>query len=224
MDSAGQAVRNAYIAGRVSLGVLELIATKLPREEVSAVACPRCKVILPGEPGECSACGASLRQVLGFPAADLQAVAAQKCGGKPLWQAEGLVQAVAERYGLGGKPVQASMGFDVQQVAEEVLAVKTALENRLAEVTALQEWAAEKAGTIREYSPQAREVCRAQVRVAAAGLRYIAGLLGGEEEQPKGGELDRWPSGHDPDDPACKCGACARVRAIDAAGAGALPA
>ena len=180
-QNAGQAVRQAYIAGRIGVGALEAIANGLPREEVSAVKCPRCSVILAGEPAECSACGADLAQVLGFPLADLQAVAVAKCAGKTAAQAGDIVALVAERNGLGAAPVQASMGFDVQQVAEEVLEVRSALERKLAEVTALQAWAAQKADLIGEYSPQAREVCRAQVRTAAAGLKYLMGILSEEE-------------------------------------------
>lgn len=175
-EKAGQALRHAHLQG-LSLGALELIARDLSKEPQAAKECPRCGVILAGDVDTCTACGADCRQVILCPATDLQAVAAKKCKEKPQWQVEGIVQQVAERYGLSDKPVQTGFGFDVQQVAEEVLAVKTELEYKLERVGLAREWAVQNRGKVREYPAEAKEALRQQLAAAHAALRDIEEAL-----------------------------------------------
>jgi len=180
-DGAGQKVRQAWEAGDLGTEALSQIATRLPREPVEALECPAqgCRVILPGDTKECPACGADTSRVLTLGATDLQAVAVKKAAGKPSWQVPDIVQAVLERYGLSGKPVQVSMGFNDAQIREEVLATKTDLERRLGKIGNLRDWALEHRETLEEYPPEARAAALSQLKAAQTALRQVADMLEG---------------------------------------------
>lgn len=175
-ELAGQALRQAYLREELALSAMEAVIAKLPREEVTAKECPRCRVILPGDVQTCAACGADCSMMLAITA-DAQAVAVKKLAGKPAHQAAEIVQAIAERYGLSGKPVQVSLGFNAVQVREEVIATKTELERRLGQIGGLRDWASQNREQFREYQPTARAAALAQLRAAQAAIRQVEGWL-----------------------------------------------
>jgi len=181
-ERAGQALRTAYLRDDLSLSAMEAVTAKLPREEVTAKECPRCRVILPGDVAECSACGADCSLTLAITA-DAQAVAVKKLAGKPAHQAPEIVQQVAERYGLAGKPVQNSLGFNDVQIDAEVLATKTDLERKLGQIGNLRDWALSTAEELAGYDVTATKTCRAQLRAAKTALRQIEDLLPAEEQE-----------------------------------------
>jgi ParB/RepB/Spo0J family partition protein len=175
-EGAGQALRQAFLRGQVGLSAMEAVVAKLPKHEVTAKECARCRVIVAGDVQTCPACGADCRFVLAITA-DAQAVAVRKLIGKPTHQAPEIVQAVAERYGLAGRPVQVSLGFNDLQIREEVLATKTDLERRLAQIGNLRDWALQHQQEFGEYPPTARVAAQAQLRAAQAALRQVAEML-----------------------------------------------
>lgn len=175
-EGAGQALRQAYIRRELGLGAMEEVVRKLPREEVSAQECPRCRVIMRGELAECPACGADCRFVLAITA-DAQAVAVKKLKGKPAHAAPEIVQAVAERFGLANKPVQVSLGFNDLQISAEVLETKSDLERKLAQIGNLRDWALQHEQQLADYAPTARAAALAQIAAAQTALRQVADML-----------------------------------------------
>jgi ParB/RepB/Spo0J family partition protein len=175
-EGAGQALRQAFLRGQVALSTMEAVVAKLPKHEVTTTECPRCKVVLAGEPQECPACGADCRFAISVPG-DPQAVAVKQLRGRPAHQAQDIVRQIAERFGLANKPVQVSLGFNDLQIREEVLATKTDLERRLAQIGNLRDWALQHQQEFGEYPPTARVAAQAQLRAAQAALRQVAEML-----------------------------------------------
>ena len=175
-EGSGQALRQAYTRGEVGLVAMEAVVAKLPKGEVTAKECPRCRVIIPGDVDRCGACGADCSLTLAITA-DAQAVAAKKLKGRPGHQAAEVVAQIAERYGLAGKPVQVSLGFNDVQIDEEVLETKTELERRLAAIGNLRDWALQHQAQLAGYQPTAREAALAQLRAGRAALRQGEDML-----------------------------------------------
>ena len=181
-ERAGQALRQAYRREDLSLSAMEAVVAKLPRGEVTALECPRCRVILPGDVDECSACGADCSLTLAITA-DAQAVAGKKLAGKPAHQAAEIVEKVAERYGLAGKPVQTSLGFNDVQIDSEVIQTKTDLERKLAAIGNLRDWALQNAEQLAGYDVTATKTCRQQLAAARTALRQIDDLQPAEAQE-----------------------------------------
>jgi ParB/RepB/Spo0J family partition protein len=175
-EGSGQALRQAYTRGEVGLVAMEAVVAKLPKGEVTAKECPRCRVIIPGDVDRCGACGADCSLTLAITA-DAQAVAAKKLKGRPGHQAAEVVAQIAERYGLAGKPVQVSLGFNDVQLDEEVIETKTELERRLAAIGNLRDWALQHQAQLAGYQPTAREAALAQLRAGRAALRQVEDML-----------------------------------------------
>ncbi len=175
-EGSGQALRLAYSRGEVGLVAMEAVVAKLPKGEVTAKECPRCRVVLPGDVDRCGACGADCSLTLAITA-DAQAVAVKKLKGRPAHVAGEVVQAIAERYGLAGKPVQVSLGFNDVQLDEEVIETKTELERRLAAIGNLRDWALQHQAALAGYQPTAREAALAQLRAGRAALRQVEDML-----------------------------------------------
>jgi hypothetical protein len=180
-EGAGQAARQAFDRGEIGVEALACIATRLPRGEVTAKECPKCRVILAGDVPECPACGADTSRVLTLGATDVQAVAVKKSSGKAAWQVPDVVDTIRERYGLAEKAVQVSMGFNDVQLREEVIETKTQLERRLGKIGNLRDWALEHQEELREYPPEAKKAAKQQLKAAETALRQVADMLGVEE-------------------------------------------
>ena len=175
-EGAGQALRLAYMHDRLPLTSMEAVVAKLPRGTVTTTECPRCKVVLPGEPEACAACGADCRLAISVPG-DPQAVAVKKLKGRPAHQAQEIVQQIAERFGLANKPVQVSLGFNDLQISAEVLETKTDLERKLSQIGNLRDWALQHEKQLAEYAPTARAAALAQIAAAQTALRQVADML-----------------------------------------------
>lgn len=175
-EGAGQALRQAFLRGQVTLSAMEAVVAKLPKHEVTAQECPRCRVIMRGDLESCPACGADCRFTLAITA-DAQAVAVKKLAGKPAHAAPEIVQAVAERFGLANKPVQVSLGFNDLQISAEVLETKTDLERKLSQIGNLRDWALQHEQQLAEYAPTARAAALAQIAAAQTALRQVADML-----------------------------------------------
>lgn len=175
-EGAGQALRQAFLRGQVTLSAMEAVVAKLPKHEVTAQECPRCRVIMRGDLTECPACGADCRFTLAITA-DAQAVAVKKLAGKPAHAAPEIVQAVAERFGLANKPVQVSLGFNDLQISAEVLETKTDLERKLSQIGNLRDWALQHEKQLADYAPTARAAALAQIAAAQTALRQVADML-----------------------------------------------
>lgn len=168
----GEAARQAYLEKALGVETLLLLAD-LPDRDLSPVRCPRCHKVNAEGTEACLSCGADLRAEFVFPAGNPQAAAVRLCKGVGAAVAAEKVERVKETYGLGAAPVQTSLGLDDLQVTQDAVAVKSALERKLAEVAALSDWVSRNLEALRQYTPDQRRAARAQLEAARRVFDYI---------------------------------------------------
>lgn len=171
-EGAGETARRLYLQKELTLQALELVAA-LPNRALAPVACPRCKVVLPEGSLTCSSCGGDLSQVWRCEAGNPQSAAALLCRGKVNGAVAEIVERVKENYGLGEAPVQTSLGFDDVQISEEAVRVRTVLERKLGEVSALSDFFLKHLPALQEYTADQRAAVAAQCEVAEGLFRRI---------------------------------------------------
>jgi len=182
--SAGARARELFLAKSLSLRALEL-ATTLPDRNLSPVECPRCHVVNRDGAQVCAACTADLSQVFRCESGNPQAVFVNLCAKRGAVNGEcaEIMERVKEAYGMAEAPVQASMGFDDQQVSAAALAVKSAFERKLDEVTKLQGFFLDNQGKLAELTPEQKRAVVAQCEVAQKLFAQIARATGLPEAQ-----------------------------------------
>lgn len=171
-ETAGQALRQAYIREDFGLQILELVA-ELPDRDLAPVRCPECGLIHKEGTQACSACRLDLSGEAVIPCGNPQAAATELCRGKLIVSAREIVQQVKESYGLAEVPVQTSLGFDDLQISEEAVQVKSEFENHLAFLGKFETWATKNAGLLAEYGDSTRAAIAAQCAAGETILRRV---------------------------------------------------
>jgi len=169
--NAGEKLRQAYIEGRVGLVALQELS-KLPCENLSPTRCPRCHKINAEGVVRCEACQYDLPEawVVGNP----QEEATSAARGRSVAAVEAIVEKVQGGYGLGKAPVQTSLGFDEQQLSEEVVRAKSQFENKLSQVSGLDTWATKNVEKLTQLTGEQLRAVQQQAQVLEAIGRRIA--------------------------------------------------
>lgn len=171
-EGLGKAAREAYLQKAFGVEVL-LILADLPDRDLSPVRCPRCHKVNAEGTESCLSCGADLTAEFVFPAGNPQAAAVRLCKGVSAAVAEEKCARVKETYGLGAAPVQTSLGLDDLQVTQDAVAVKSALERKLAEVAAVSDWVTRHLEDLKQYTPDQQRAVRAQLQAARRVFDFI---------------------------------------------------
>jgi len=176
-ENAGEKLRQAYIAKQVGLVALQELA-QLPCENLSPVRCPRCHKINAESVVQCEACQYDLPEawVVGNP----QEEATSAARGRPVAAVQAIVEKVQGGYGLGEAPVQTSLGFDEQQLSEEVVRAKSEFERRLEQVGRLDTWAVENVEKLQQLTGGQLQAVQSQAKVLEGIGRRIGEAAGQE--------------------------------------------
>ena len=176
-ENAGDKLRQAYIEGQIGLVALQELS-KLPCENLSPVRCPRCHRINAEGVVRCEACQYDLPEawVVGNP----QEEATSAARGRPVAAVEQIVEKVKGGYGLGTAPLQTSLGFDEQQLSEEVARAKSEFERRLEQVGRLDTWATENISLLTNLTSDQLRAVQQQAQVLETIGRRIAAAVGQE--------------------------------------------
>lgn len=172
-EGAGEKARELYLRKELTLEALSLVAA-LPNRDLSPVRCPSCKCVCGETLARCPSCGSDLSGITRFPAGNPQSAAAMLCRGKVNGAARDAVEQVKASYGLSDQPVQTSLGFSDVQISEDAVKVRSVLERKLAEVSAMSEWALKHAKNLQEYTPDQRAAIVAQCDAAVRIFQRIA--------------------------------------------------
>ena len=172
----GATARELYLRKELTIAALELLAA-LPDRVMSPVRCPSCRVVCREDLAACPACGADLSAVPQFPSGNPQEAAAKLCRGKVNGTVPELVERVKETYGLSEAPIQTSLGLDDQQITEEAVKVRTALERKLSDVADLGDYFLKHLEALKQYTPDQRAAVADKCAVAErlfARIRQVA--------------------------------------------------
>jgi len=161
----GKAAREAYLAGGLAIGALDLIAT-MPDKVLAPCECPSCHRVNAEGAEACRACKADLAEVLRVPCGNPQTVAAKLCRGKAVAVVAEQMARIAETYGIGPEAVQTSLGFDDLQVSQEAIAIRSEVERRLEAVGKASEWVLKNAEALASLLPEQKRAVDAQCDVA----------------------------------------------------------
>jgi len=175
--NAGEKLKQAYIDGQIGLVALQELS-KLPCRNLSPVRCPRCHKINAEGVVQCEACQYDLPEawVVGNP----QEEATSAARGRPATAVQQIVEKVKGGYGLGEAPVQTSLGFDEQQLSEEVVRAKSEFEKRLEQAGKLQTWATENIDKLTQLTGEQLRAVQAQAKVLEAIGRQIGAAVSEE--------------------------------------------
>ena len=179
-ENAGEKLKQAYIDGQVQLVALQELS-KLPCENLSPVRCPRCHKINAEGVVRCEACQYDLPEawVVGNP----QEEATSAARGRPVTAVQQIVEKVKGGYGLGEAPVQTSLGFDEQQLSEEVVRAKSEFERRLEQVGRLDTWAVENVARLQQLTGDQLRAVQQQAKALETVGRRIGQAV--EQEQQR---------------------------------------
>ena len=183
-EGLGMVARAAWLAGEVKqIGVLAMLA-EVPDEELVVCKCA-CGITNPDERDRrvqkdsrgvplCLACRAPLKDVVRV-SGNPQAAATRLCREKDMGQAREIIVRVRESYGIGDAPVQASLAltFEDERLSPEVLAVRSRLERRLAEIGQALGGLLKDAGMLQELTGDGKASVVAQCEV---GIRALQGI------------------------------------------------
>ena len=175
-EGLGATARDLYLRKELTIAALELLAA-LPDRVMSPVRCPSCRVVCREDLAACPACGADLSAVPQFPSGNPQEAAAKLCRGKVNGTVPELVERVKETYGLSEAPIQTSLGLDDQQITEEAVKVRTALERKLSDVADLGDYFLKHLEALKQYTPDQRAAVADKCAVAErlfARIRQVA--------------------------------------------------
>jgi hypothetical protein len=179
-ENLGDLARQEYLQKSYGVEVLHLLA-ELPDRDLCPVACPRCNKVNAEGTVTCLSCSTDLSGEFVFPSGNPQSAAARLCRGAAAAVAAEKVARVKDSYGLGEAPVQTSLGFDDLQISQDAVAVKSALERKLAEVSNLQEWVLRHLEDLQEYTPGQRAAVRAQCAAAIRVFEQVAAAVPAEQ-------------------------------------------
>jgi len=170
-ENAGAKLRQAYIAKQIGLVALQELS-KLPCQNLSPVRCPRCHKINREGIKQCKACHYDLPEawVVGNP----QEEATSAARGKSVATVQAIVEKVKGGYGLGEALMQTSLGFDEQQLLEEVVRAKSEFEKRLEQVGRLQIWATKNVDKLTQLTGEQLRAVQQQAAVLETIGKQIA--------------------------------------------------
>ena len=179
-ENAGEKLKQAYIDKQVGLVALQELS-KLPCKNLSPVRCPRCHKINAEGVVRCEACQYDLPEawVVGNP----QQEATSAARGRPVTAVQAIVEKVKGGYGLGKAPVQTSLGFDEQQLSEEVVRAKSEFEKRLEQAGRLQTWTTKNIDKLTQLTGDQLRAVQQQAKVLETIGQRIAAAVEQELKQ-----------------------------------------